>query len=628
MGCCLTTSNKEIQHLPEEKELAKQRSAGTWGVYVPSDEESSEHTLSNNGRTENKSKQHNKRKRKLSISKLLKKPNKHESIEMYEIKDREQDEQEKKKLLEIEMERIEKEKERKEREEEERIEKEKRLKRANKRKNAMKELLSTEQTYVNLLNKCIDTFVDPLLLKPELLKPEQNRILFSDIKVIHGINKAFLDDLNSKFSAYDNNNNDMDIMDMTIGEEIKKFTPYFRCYQNYLNNYESASVLLQKLTKFEKNKWTQFNEWYNSQRTTYCNNKTLDFYLILPIQRLPRYKLCLNEIIKHTECDHADLNDLNFSLQMISDTVSLCNDRMREYQSRSIVREIEMQFISFSNCNIKLVTPSRRFIKQGTLYRITRRGDEHKLKFYLFNDLLCYASESISVSLRKNSTRKRDRSASMMEMMEDENAINSNLRLQMRMPIDDIFNVKDVCDDIPMKKYNGKAFEIHSSVKSIIVYAETMKDKAEWLLALTHCFEKMQSGSKYHGKTRYELAAAVWIPDDWSDICMVDDCRKKFNSITTRRHHCRWCGKLICGSCGKYKLSHKIHLNNMVKPVCKECYNRHHHRFRANTGASLYKDDEDNDDENEQDMNENKLLNVDENNVINNEKKQFLTVTH
>eukprot|EP01083_Nonionella_stella_P263302 894560_1 len=103
MGCCLTTSNKEIQHLPEEKELAKQRSAGTWGVYVPSDEESSEHTLSNNGRTENKSKQHNKRKRKLSISKLIK-PKKHESIEMYEIKEREQDEQEKKKLLEIEIE--------------------------------------------------------------------------------------------------------------------------------------------------------------------------------------------------------------------------------------------------------------------------------------------------------------------------------------------------------------------------------------------------------------------------------------------------------------------------------------------------------------------------------------------
>ena len=38
--------------------------------------------------------------------------------------------------------------------------------------------------------------------------------------------------------------------------------------------------------------------------------KTLQSLLILPIQRLPRYKLCLSEIVKYTEPDHPDLADL------------------------------------------------------------------------------------------------------------------------------------------------------------------------------------------------------------------------------------------------------------------------------------------------------------------------------
>ena len=234
---------------------------------------------------------------------------------------------------------------------------------------------------------------------------------------------------------------------------------------------------------------------------------------------------------------------------------------------------------------------------------MTRKGDEHELTFILFNDLLCYASkQSIGVPFK---SRRRSQSNGNEE---DEFG---SMRLQMRMPIDDVFHVKDVYDEIPMEKYNGRAFEIHSSVKSIIVYAKDMKEKAEWLLSLTQCFEKIQKGIIYNGKIRHELSSAVWIPDDWSNYCMVDDCKKKFNSLTTRRHHCRWCGKLICSTCGKYKLAHKIHKNSMVKPVCKECYNRHHSRFRANTNAVLYNEEEMEDDEDMSD--EQEVIGIDEN---------------
>merc|ERR1712156_62955 len=49
------------------------------------------------------------------------------------------------------------------------------------------------------------------------------------------------------------------------------------------------------------------------------------------------------------------------------------------------------------------------------------------------------------------------------------------------------------------------------------------------------------------------------------------DCSTKF-SFVNRRHHCRYCGKLICSKCGKYKLTSKIDPDRIVKPVCKECF--------------------------------------------------------
>uniref|UniRef100_A0A0K0D1Q9 FYVE-type domain-containing protein n=1 Tax=Angiostrongylus cantonensis TaxID=6313 RepID=A0A0K0D1Q9_ANGCA len=39
-----------------------------------------------------------------------------------------------------------------------------------------------------------------------------------------------------------------------------------------------------------------------------------------------------------------------------------------------------------------------------------------------------------------------------------------------------------------------------------------------------------------------------WIPDDDCAVCML--CNSKF-SLLNRRHHCRACGRVACGSCCK-----------------------------------------------------------------------------
>ena len=116
-----------------------------------------------------------------------------------------------------------------------------------------------------------------------------------------------------------------DTDDIFIGDDLRSFTPYFKSYQSYLNNYENASVLIRRITNLERNKFNQFNEWYDKQKAQFVDNKSMDFYLILPIQRLPRYKLCLHEIIKNTEEDHPDFEQLKKAEQAIVDVTTLCN---------------------------------------------------------------------------------------------------------------------------------------------------------------------------------------------------------------------------------------------------------------------------------------------------------------
>ena len=50
-----------------------------------------------------------------------------------------------------------------------------------------------------------------------------------------------------------------------------------------------------------------------------CKGKTLSSLLILPIQRLPRYKLCLTEIVKNTENSHPDITDLKRALELVGE---------------------------------------------------------------------------------------------------------------------------------------------------------------------------------------------------------------------------------------------------------------------------------------------------------------------
>ena len=59
-----------------------------------------------------------------------------------------------------------------------------------------------------------------------------------------------------------------------------------------------------------------------------------------------------------------------------------------------------------------------------------------------------------------------------------------------------------------------------------------------------------------------------WMKDNASESCLI--CSVPFN-ISTRRHHCRVCYRLVCGNCSPHKVQLDVDRDTLHR-ACTQCY--------------------------------------------------------
>jgi len=62
-------------------------------------------------------------------------------------------------------------------------------------------------------------------------------------------------------------------------------------------------------------------------------------------------------------------------------------------------------------------------------------------------------------------------------------------------------------------------------------------------------------------------ASGVWAKDEDTTTCML--CHKLFSSFI-RKHHCRHCGGIVCGSCSEHKI--RLKPGGPPRRICNQCY--------------------------------------------------------
>jgi FYVE/RhoGEF/PH domain-containing protein 5/6 len=134
--------------------------------------------------------------------------------------------------------------------------------------------------------------------------------------------------------------------------------------------------------------------------TEKCEGLALDSYLVLPIQRLPRYQLLLSELKKSTPADDPTLPDITDALSRIVNIAAAINESLHLKDSVEKVRALQAQFEKDARY-MDIVTPNRVLIKEGPLKKKYSKDSRQlasakNYHFFLFNDILLYASASKS----------------------------------------------------------------------------------------------------------------------------------------------------------------------------------------------------------------------------------------
>eukprot|EP01132_Coremiostelium_polycephalum_P002514 gene2514-3112_t len=241
------------------------------------------------------------------------------------------------------------------------------------RYNIVKELLSTEEIYIQNLQRLLDFYFHPMKEEASKLniKSEHFILLISNIEVILNYNKNLLETIKPKVSNWS--------FSQTIGDVFQQFTLYLKVYTQYVKEYSTSFEII---NNYRKNN-SKFESYVTDKE--YADQKTIGSYLILPIQRIPRYTLLLNDLVKNTWSDHLDYNNLTEAFKKMQEVASYVNEKKREAENIAKVTEIQNNFIGkFDN----LAEPHRRFVFEGNLCVINPNGKESQRIFYLFNDVL------------------------------------------------------------------------------------------------------------------------------------------------------------------------------------------------------------------------------------------------
>eukprot|EP01118_Nematostelium_gracile_P013603 TRINITY_DN5162_c0_g1_i1.p1 TRINITY_DN5162_c0_g1~~TRINITY_DN5162_c0_g1_i1.p1 ORF type:complete len:211 (+),score=58.68 TRINITY_DN5162_c0_g1_i1:54-686(+) len=103
----------------------------------------------------------------------------------------------------------------------------------------------------------------------------------------------------------------------------------------------------------------------------------LESYLITPVQRIPRYQLLIQQLVKYTPKSHRDYNNLITAWEQIKNICQFINEQERSWgKVKSIQDSIHGQFRAFAGGN-------RSFVSEGL---ITVNGE--KMMVFLLQDLL------------------------------------------------------------------------------------------------------------------------------------------------------------------------------------------------------------------------------------------------
>jgi hypothetical protein len=170
----------------------------------------------------------------------------------------------------------------------------------------VRELVDTERTYVRSLSFLQQAYLIPLASE-DLMSADEIKLVFSNLPLLLAVHKELLGDLGGRFYAVTNES-------PCVGDIFAHLAPYLKLYAQYFRDFDRADTELKRITQSRSRVAAFCNKVKDDPRS---RGLDLVSYLIMPVQRLPRYVLLLEQLVEATPVGHADHAPLTTALRQM-----------------------------------------------------------------------------------------------------------------------------------------------------------------------------------------------------------------------------------------------------------------------------------------------------------------------
>ncbi|XP_053930073.1 FERM, ARHGEF and pleckstrin domain-containing protein 2 isoform X4 [Cuculus canorus] len=326
-----------------------------------------------------------------------------------------------------------------------------------------KEILATERTYLKDL-EVITVWFRSAVIKENAMPEGLMTLLFSNIDPIYEFHRGFLKEIEQRLSLWEGRTNAHVKGDyQRIGDVMLRNMRTLKEFTSYLQKHDEVLTELEKATKRLKKLETVYKE-FELQKVCYL---PLNTFLLKPIQRLMHYKLILGRLCKHYTAEHRDFPDCRNALKEVTEMTSQLQHSLIRLENFQKLTELQHDLIGIDN----LSAPGREFIREGCLYKLTKKGLQQRM-FFLFSDMLLYTSKGVTGT--------------------------NQFKIHGHLPLHGMLLI--VLDPPVEESENEWAvphcFTIYSAQKTIVVAASTRLEMGKWMEDLNMAIEMAKKSTE------------------------------------------------------------------------------------------------------------------------------------
>lgn len=174
-----------------------------------------------------------------------------------------------------------------------------------------------------------------------------------------------------------------------LGDLLVPIAPFFKMYTLFMQNFAGAMQCLAD-ERATNERFAAFLHRAELDAAALGGGAELGLQaqLLTLVQRVPRYRLLLQQLLHHTPTWHADHAPLQRTYELVDATAAAINEHVRQQELTLVALSLQRTLVGLDE---PLVAPGRRLLRHGTLLK-TRRKDIQPRHVYLFSDCLLVAS--------------------------------------------------------------------------------------------------------------------------------------------------------------------------------------------------------------------------------------------